>query len=80
MTVNASVSRVQASRDVERQKVYEDALALNEAVPGTVCITRDHYEKGRHQVPYRMGYVHGVRVIAECWHATLAQLERCRGR
>jgi hypothetical protein len=77
MTVDTARSRVQRGRDAERQKVYADALALNEGLPGTVCVTRKHYVEGRHQVPYRMGYVHGVRVTAECWHTTYAQLQRC---
>lgn len=66
-------------RDLKRYQVYLDALAMEKAAeePETVCVTEDHYRKGRHPIPYRMGYCHYHKRPNEHYHRTLAELERC---
>lgn len=78
MSTNAPESPVQPWRSPERRRVYLDALKLASESPGTVCVVEDHYRKGRHPVPYRMGNVHHYREANQHWHQSEKELLKCR--
>lgn len=61
----------------EPPRGYLDALAIQEAQPGTVCLVLQHYERGRHVEPYRIMYPHGWRLPGEHWHANEVEVRAC---
>jgi len=64
----------------ERRQVYLEALALANdprTPPGTVCVQERHYQRGRHPVPYRMGYCHHYKEPTVHYHTTYQELQRC---
>jgi hypothetical protein len=72
---NGPVRAVNGPKGPQWLKVYEDALAIGSEAPGTVCVNRAHYEHGRHEEPYRMGFCHGTPLH---WHSDENYYLKCK--
>jgi hypothetical protein len=80
MSTKAPVVHQDAWRSPEREQTYLDALTLEKTAWGTVCVVLDHYRKGRHPVPYRMGYCHNQGQSTEHWHSNEKEHLACPDR
>lgn len=59
------------------QQVYQDALRIDSEAQGTVCTAQEHYRRGRHPQPYRIGIVHNYKQADEHWHSGEKEARKC---
>lgn len=61
------------------QQIFTEAVSIHSEAPGTVCVSKAHYENGRHPQPYRMGYHHGdPDRVPDHWHVNENEYLRCK--